>query len=669
VSNDEPTAPASAGDETPSSLFAGRYRIERVIGQGAFGRVYLAFDTRLRRNVAIKELLAARHTTEGFLYEQYLERFQREARAAGVVQHPNIVAVRELAIDADENHYLMMEYVDGTDLRDLLAHVGTLPVERAISITLEVARALEAVHEQDIVHRDLKPANIMLTRRGVTKVADFGVAQVGSESHRTQIGANHPGTPIYMSPEQASSTGYLDGRSDLYSLGLILYEMLVGEPYARKRQPLSGVRPDLSPQLVAIADKLMAKEADARYQHAGEVVEALESLSSTRPSVATADIPAFPLPSGGQPSGERPGSQSSGAQGAPPLGVPSAYGGAGSQHSPGSPSYPGAYPPPPSATYNAPPASDTNKGKSRALLGIGGGVLALVLVGAAALIVTHRGTPTTVTAIPPTTIAVTGPPSTPTTGATIVGGNVGTQTATVPATSTSIPPTRTTPPTQAPPTSTPTTAPTVRAVATVRPDFQTVTDQRYAFMFSYPKTWQRSEDATDQETLYSVRMSPTAKFLVAKEDNPKFGTIDAYIDDELTQETTSFPGWKVGPRARQPTTLGGQEARIADFIAPNGAGQDYHYYVFTLRPNQAWALLFVMAMSDFDTFQHDIDDVVRSFTFCPGNACPAQASRSLPSGTTGSLSPLLGSAVAILPRRRTSIRSASRRNSVGGGGL
>jgi len=231
----------------------------------------------------------------------------------------------------------------------------------------------------------------------------------------------------------------------------------------------------------------------------------------------------------------------------------------------------------------------------------------------------------------------------------IVGPVAGVQTTTAPATSTVVPSTSTPPPTR-----TPTNAPTARAVATTRPDFQTVTDQRYAFMFSYPKAWQRSDDATDQDTLYSVRMSPTAKFLVAKEDNPKFGTLDAYIEDELKQETTQFPTWKVGSRARQATMLGGQEARIADFIAPNGAGQDYHYYVFTLRPNQAWALLFVMAINDFGTFQHDIDDVVRSFTFCPG-ACPAQASNALPRGMTGSLSLPLGMTVGTLPRRRTPV--------------
>nr|MDQ6908696.1 serine/threonine protein kinase [Chloroflexota bacterium] len=333
VGDGDATMPRANPDRPPSTLFDERYRIERIIGQGAFGRVFLAFDTRLRRNIAVKELLAARNKTNATTYEQYLERFQREARAAGVVQHPNIVAVHELAIDPDDNHYLMMEYVDGTNLRDLLAQVGTLPVERAVTIALEVARALEAVHEQEIVHRDLKPANIMLTRRGVAKVTDFGVAQVGTESMRTHVVSGHPGTPIYMSPEQRSGSGYLDGRSDLYSLGLILYEMLAGGTYARKRQPLNIVRPDLAPQLIAIVNKLMAGDANDRYQYAGEVVEALGTLGGTYPTFPTAEV--SPSPIGDPPRLGGPGSQVPPTF--PPLGVPSVYGGAASDPPPGAP--------------------------------------------------------------------------------------------------------------------------------------------------------------------------------------------------------------------------------------------------------------------------------------------------------------------------------------------
>src|SRR3954469_19528785 len=120
-----PGAEGRTGGET---ILGGKYRIERVIGEGAFGRVYLAHDVLLRRNVAVKELLATRNRTDHQTYERYLERFEREARAAGRIEHPNIVSVYELAVDAAQNYYLVMQYVDGTNIRDLLVQVGTLPV-------------------------------------------------------------------------------------------------------------------------------------------------------------------------------------------------------------------------------------------------------------------------------------------------------------------------------------------------------------------------------------------------------------------------------------------------------------------------------------------------------------------------------------------------------------
>ena len=342
---EETVVPAAPG-ATPTSLFEDRYRIERVIGEGAFGRVYLAMDTRLRRNVAVKELLASRNTTDHATYERYLERFQREARATGTIQQPTVVTVYDLHVDAQGNNYLVMEYVDGTNLRDLLAQVGTLPVGRAVAIATDVARALEAVHEQEIVHRDIKPANIMITRRGAAKLMDFGIAQVGHESLRTQVASGHPGTPIYMSPEQSSGYGYIDGRSDLYALGLILYEMLAGEPYARRRRPLGTVRSDLPPALVAIVDRLMARDVDARYQSATDLLADLEALGpATTPTVAET----YPLPdpnqtrvappTAGWPTGTAPLTP-------PPGGVPSAYGGPSSQPPAGAPIYTGNVPPP-----------------------------------------------------------------------------------------------------------------------------------------------------------------------------------------------------------------------------------------------------------------------------------------------------------------------------------
>jgi serine/threonine protein kinase len=291
-------------NERDDTILNGKYRIERVIGEGAFGRVYLAFDPRVRRNVAIKELLAGRTQTDRTTYDRYLERFQREAQAAGNIEHPNVVSVHELAIDADENYYLVMQYVDGANLRDLLAQVDTLPLERAVTIATELALALEAVHEQDVVHRDIKPANIMITRRGVTKLTDFGIAQVGHESRRTLLTASHPGTPLYMSPEQSSGYAYVDGRSDLYSLGAVLYEVLVGEPYARKRLPLRATRPDLPVAVWDIVDKLMMADVAQRYQHASEVVDDLRRLPAA-PQKLSPDV--YQLPHVRETPGSNPG--------------------------------------------------------------------------------------------------------------------------------------------------------------------------------------------------------------------------------------------------------------------------------------------------------------------------------------------------------------------------
>lgn len=285
----------SDADRSPDTILGGKYRIERIIGQGAFGRVYLAFDPLLRRNVAIKELLASRTVTDHVTYEKYLERFQREARAAGRLEHSNIVGVYELAVDKKGNYYLVMQYVDGTDLRALLDQVSTLPSDRAVAIALDIAQGLEIIHEHDIVHRDLKPANIMITSRGTAKVTDFGIAQAGHESQRTQIVIGHPGTPMYMSPEQTSGLAYIDGRSDLYSLGLILYEMLVGEPYARRRQPLAQMRSDLPPPLYSIVNRLTEPDPGRRNQHASEVIADLRQLPIA-PSVASTGPGPYQIP-------------------------------------------------------------------------------------------------------------------------------------------------------------------------------------------------------------------------------------------------------------------------------------------------------------------------------------------------------------------------------------
>jgi len=398
--SDANSDPTVLGDPVAPTMLAGKYRVERVIGEGSFGRVYLATDPRLRRNVAVKELLSARQS-DRTLYEHALERFEREARAASIVQHPNIVSVYELAVDDTENYYLVMEYVDGTDLRGLLMQVGTLPPERVIALALDIARALGEIHARDIVHRDLKPANIMLTRRGVAKLTDFGIAQVGSESQRTTMTLGHPGTPMYMSPEQSRSTGYLDGRSDLYSLGLVMYEMLAGTPYVRSRRPLDTVRADLPPSLVAIVNRLSAPNPDDRYPEAAELITALENLSSRRGSIEP-----MPLPprTDGETRIAGPASQASwGSQGPQGPQGSSGYGGAfpptnvpQPQNAP--PQYgqhgafppqgaPGAFPPPGPLPYYPPPQPTTpKKGGRGPLLAIGATIAALLLIGIVAAV-------------------------------------------------------------------------------------------------------------------------------------------------------------------------------------------------------------------------------------------------------------------------------------------
>jgi serine/threonine-protein kinase len=273
----------------PESLFDGRYRIVRVLGAGGFGQVFLAEDLRLGRDVAIKELLADRQHDRA-TYDRYLERFQREARAGSSLRSQNVVTVYDLHVDADGNYYLVLEYVDGQDLSDLLAQVGVLPLERALAITLDIARALDQVHEQDIVHRDIKPANILITVRGLAKLSDFGLAQVAHESQRSQLASRHPGTPVYMSPEQRVGYGYIDGRSDLYSLGLVLYEMLTGRRYGESGQPIVRARPDLPPAVIAMIDKLLQEDRDDRYQSARALIHDLSRIAE-QPDIPVAALP------------------------------------------------------------------------------------------------------------------------------------------------------------------------------------------------------------------------------------------------------------------------------------------------------------------------------------------------------------------------------------------
>ena len=260
----------------PGDLLANHYRIEAEIGRGAYGRVYRARDTRLDRPVAIKELAKGIDDLGSSQFADYARRFEREARVQAGFNHPNIVHVYELIQEGPDQLYLVMEFVDGESLRDYLARRGLLPVDEAVRITSDLLAGLAVVHAdpRDIVHRDVKPSNVLLTKDGHAKLADFGLAQVGDESLRFEGGKPHPGTALYMSSEQETTSAYLYPASDLFSVGCVLFEMLTGTPYKRakkERKGLTELRPDTSPWLSEIVAAALAKDPDDRPANAAEM--------------------------------------------------------------------------------------------------------------------------------------------------------------------------------------------------------------------------------------------------------------------------------------------------------------------------------------------------------------------------------------------------------------
>jgi serine/threonine-protein kinase len=227
------------------------------------------------RHVAIKELLHSSAETDPDEYEEYKRRFRKEAQVVSKFAHPNVVTAYALESDDEGNLYLILEYVDGGSLKDELSE-GPLEPKRAVEIASQLCEAIDALWKLDIVHRDIKPSNILLAKEGQAKLTDFGVAQVGHETRRTQSASAHPGTPAYKSPEQASSTGYLDQRSDLYALGLVLYDMLTGKLYLRNRVPPHRLNRKVPRTLSAAVMKALQEDPADRYQSAEEMRAALQ---------------------------------------------------------------------------------------------------------------------------------------------------------------------------------------------------------------------------------------------------------------------------------------------------------------------------------------------------------------------------------------------------------
>ncbi|WP_128377549.1 Stk1 family PASTA domain-containing Ser/Thr kinase [Streptomyces cavernae] len=285
--------------EEPRRL-GGRYELGQVLGRGGMAEVYLAHDTRLGRTVAVKTLRVDLARDPSFQ-----ARFRREAQSAASLNHPAIVAVYDTGedyMDGVSIPYIVMEYVDGSTLRELLHSGRKLLPERSMEMTIGILQALEYSHRAGIVHRDIKPANVMLTRTGQVKVMDFGIARAMGESGMTMTQtAAVIGTAQYLSPEQAKGE-QVDHRSDLYSTGCLLYELLTVRPpfigdspvavaYQHVReeaQPPSVFDPEITPEMDAIVLKALVKDPNYRYQSADEMRADIEACLDGQPVAATA---------------------------------------------------------------------------------------------------------------------------------------------------------------------------------------------------------------------------------------------------------------------------------------------------------------------------------------------------------------------------------------------
>ncbi|MBC2905612.1 Stk1 family PASTA domain-containing Ser/Thr kinase [Streptomyces cupreus] len=285
--------------EEPRRL-GGRYELGQVLGRGGMAEVYLAHDQRLGRTVAVKTLRADLARDPSFQ-----ARFRREAQSAASLNHPAIVAVYDTGEDYIDNvsiPYIVMEYVDGSTLRELLHSGRKLLPERAMEMTIGILQGLEYAHRNGIVHRDIKPANVMLTRNGQVKVMDFGIARAMGDSGMTMTQtAAVIGTAQYLSPEQAKGE-QVDARSDLYSTGCLLYELLTVRPpfvgdspvavaYQHVReeaQPPSVFDPEITPEMDSIVLKALVKDPNYRYQSADEMRADIEACLDGQPVAATA---------------------------------------------------------------------------------------------------------------------------------------------------------------------------------------------------------------------------------------------------------------------------------------------------------------------------------------------------------------------------------------------
>ena len=288
-----------AGSTTTPTL--GRYEVQKELGKGAMGIVYLGKDPKINRTVAIKTMRFEEGMEEKALKDQK-ERFFREAQAAGNLSHPNIIKIYDAGEEQDIA-YLAMELLKGDDLKKWATKDNLLPVDKALDYIAKAADALDYAHKNGVVHRDITPANIMLLEDGTLRVCDFGIARI-TESSKTATGTVM-GTPYYMSPEQISGKK-VDGRADLFSLGVTLYELLTGERPWKGGEAIGTlffqissdpwpdpllIRPDLPKEIVPVIDKALKKNPDERFQTGAEMAQALRTVLEKRTPAAHAAQP------------------------------------------------------------------------------------------------------------------------------------------------------------------------------------------------------------------------------------------------------------------------------------------------------------------------------------------------------------------------------------------
>jgi serine/threonine-protein kinase len=296
----------SKANPEPAEI-AGRYTVIQKLGAGAFGTVYKAKDKILGRMLAIKTIRLEGLAAQGASLDELMSRFKQEAMVSAQLKHPNIVTIYDIG-EAEGLSYLAMEFIDGVGLERIIAQ-GRLPLERAASLAAQVADALDFAHKSSVVHRDIKPANIMVEAGDRVKVTDFGIAKVTTSGDHLTMTGSLLGTPSYMSPEQARGS-QLDGRSDLFAVGCVLYEMLTGKKAFRGDSitglifkiitedpvPIREVEPGIPEEMARIIAKALAKTPETRYQTGRELADDLAALlrPGTMPTLRQAELATSP---------------------------------------------------------------------------------------------------------------------------------------------------------------------------------------------------------------------------------------------------------------------------------------------------------------------------------------------------------------------------------------